>query len=155
MSKATILVESKVKGGGMMTARLASSYDRDVFALPGRIDDILSQGCNFLIRENVASPVGDLSDLVAKLGLGSSGIHLKDGFRDSVESCYSDLPENDLSDVVKLAMTVRKRRGIGMDELCALLGWSYSKVSRIVTSLECDGFLSVDLLQHCSPRMGK
>lgn len=155
MSKATILVESKVKGGGMMTARLASSYDRDVFALPGRIDDILSQGCNLLIRENVASSIGDLSDLVAKLGLGSSGIHLKDSFRDSVESCYSDLPENELSDVVKLAMTVRKRRGIGMDELCTLLGWSYSKVSRIVTSLECDGFLSVDLLQHCSPRMGK
>ena len=99
--------------------------------------------------------MGDLSDLVTKLGLGSSDIHLKDGFRNSVESYYSDLPEKDLADVMKLAMTIKKRRGIGMDDICTLLGWSYSKVSRIVTSLECDGFISVDLLQHCSPRMGK
>ena len=54
LSHATVLIESKLKGGGMMTARLAFSYDRDVFALPGRVDDIRSQGCNRMILEKIA-----------------------------------------------------------------------------------------------------
>ena len=82
---ATILVESKIRGGGMMTARLANSYDRDVFALPGRVDDPLSQGCNMLIRETIAAPVGNLSDLMEMLGLGAAGIALKADFKKEVE----------------------------------------------------------------------
>jgi hypothetical protein len=42
-----------------------------------------------------------------------------------------------------------------MDELCTKLDLDYSEVGRIVTMLECDGFISVDLLQHCSARMIK
>ena len=155
MSSATILVESKIKGGGMMTARLAYSYDREVYALPGRIDDPLSQGCNMLIRENIAAPIGDLSDLVERLGLGRAGEPLRTDFRSEVESCYSSLDEGTRKDLLKVAMTVKARRGIGIDELCSLLGWTFSKVSRIVNTLECDGLISVDLLQHCSPRVAK
>jgi DNA processing protein len=155
ISRATILVESKIKGGGMMTARLASSYERDVFALPGRIDDILSQGCNLLIKENIAEPIGDLTGLAVRLGLGKSGPVRKEDFAASVREKYRELPQEESGDLLKAAMTVKSRRGIAMDELCSRLGWSYSKVSRIVTTLECDGFVSVDLLQHCSPRMDK
>ncbi|MBQ8061175.1 MAG: DNA-processing protein DprA [Bacteroidales bacterium] len=153
--RATILVESKIKGGGMMTARLAGSYDRDVFALPGRVDDPLSQGCNLLIKENLASPVGDLSDLVSRLGLGDTQIRRKEDFRAAVTEQYSEMPDEEREDLLKAAMKIKGRRGIAVDELCAALGWSYSKVSRIVTTLECDGFISVDLLQHCSPRLDK
>ena len=153
--KATILVESKIKGGGMMTARLASSYDRDVFALPGRIDDQLSQGCNLLIRENVAEAVGDLTDLVSRLGLGSSVPFARENFRARVDAHYKELPEDERKDLTEAAMEIKSRRGISMDELCSRLGWSYSKVSRVVTTLECDGLVSVDLLQHCSARMEK
>ena len=155
ISGATILVESKVKGGGMMTARLASSYQRDVFALPGRIDDLLSQGCNLLIKENIAEPIGDLARLVIRLGLGKSGPVKKEDFAARVRERYRDLPQEESDEIMKAAMAIKSRRGIAMDELCSKLGWSYSKVSRIVTSLECDGFVSVDLLQHCSPRMDK
>ena len=155
MSSATILVESKIKGGGMMTARLANSYDRDVYALPGRIDDPLSQGCNMLIRENIAAPIGDLADLVERLGLGQSAMSLKADFKAEVERCYSDLDEDSRRDIIKVAMTVKARRGIGIDELCSLLGWTFSKVSRIVNTLECDGLIAVDLLQHCSPRVAR
>lgn len=153
--KATILVESKIKGGGMMTARLASSYDRDVFALPGRIDDQLSQGCNLLIRENVAEVVGDLTDLVSRLGLGSSVLLAQENFRARVDAHYKELPEDERKDLTEAAMEIKSRRGISMDELCSRLGWTYSKVSRVVTTLECDGLVSVDLLQHCSARMEK
>ena len=155
MSSATILVESKIKGGGMMTARLANSYDRDVYALPGRIDDPLSQGCNMLIRENIAAPIGDLADLVERLGLGQSAMSLKADFKEEVERCYSDLDEDSRRDIIKVAMTIKARRGIGIDELCSLLGWTFSKVSRIVNTLECDGLIAVDLLQHCSPRVAR
>ena len=155
MCSATILVESKIRGGGMMTARLAYSYDRDVFALPGRIDDPLSQGCNMLIRENIAAPIGNLADLVERLGLGKADISLKADFKAEVENHYSGLDEGSRRDILKIAMTVKSRRGIGMEELCELSGWTFSKVSRIVNTLECDGFISVDLLQHCSPRVAK
>ena len=47
LSDALILVESKIKGGGMMTSRLAFSYNREVYALPGRVDDICKK-CNYL-----------------------------------------------------------------------------------------------------------
>ena len=52
MSDATILVESAAKGGGLITAGIAQSYDRDVFAFPGRPSDPYSEGCNNLIRDN-------------------------------------------------------------------------------------------------------
>lgn len=50
---ATLVVESDIKGGSMITARLAGEYGRDVFAIPGRIDQSTSRGCNALIRDGV------------------------------------------------------------------------------------------------------
>lgn len=148
--RATILVESKIKGGGMMTARLAASYGRDVYALPGRIDDPVSQGCNLLIRENLAEQIGDLVELVSRLGLGKAGIRLKEDFRTEVEEYYKvRLEGTEYEDVLRLAMAVKGNRGISVDELCEKLKWTYSHVSRLVTTLECDGFITVDLLQHC------
>lgn len=149
--RATILVESRIRGGGMMTARLASSYGRDVYALPGRIDDPVSQGCNLLIRENVAGQIGDLAELLCGLGLGKAGVRQKADFKSAVEDYYRDKVScGECSDIVRVAMLVKGRRGVSVDELCSGLKWSYSRVSRIVTALECDGFITVDLLQHCA-----
>lgn len=154
--RATILVESKIRGGGMMTARLAASYGRDVYALPGRIDDPVSQGCNLLIRENVAEQIGDLGELISKLGLGKADMGLKEDFRTEVEAYYKDRASGtDYEDVVRVAMAVKAHRGISIDELCAKLKWTYSHVTHLATTLECDGFISVDLLQHCWPRTKK
>lgn len=154
--RATILVESKIRGGGMMTARLAASYGRDVYALPGRIDDPVSQGCNLLIRENVAEQIGDLGELISKLGLGKADMGLKEDFRTEVEAYYEDRASGtDYEDVVRVAMAVKAHRGISVDELCAKLKWTYSHVTHLAATLECDGFISVDLLQHCWPRTKK
>lgn len=54
MSDATIVVESALKGGSLITADIAGSYHRDCFAFPGRINDIYSAGCNELVRQNKA-----------------------------------------------------------------------------------------------------
>jgi len=50
LSEATIVIESAEKGGSLVTADIANSYNRDVFAVPGRISDIQSAGCNNLIK---------------------------------------------------------------------------------------------------------
>ena len=54
MADAVVVIESAMKGGSLITADLANSYSRDVFAYPGRVMDIYSQGCNYLIRTNRA-----------------------------------------------------------------------------------------------------
>ncbi len=60
----TMIVESAEKGGAMATARIASEYGRDVFALPGRIADPYSAGCNTLIARNVAALVTSPADII-------------------------------------------------------------------------------------------
>lgn len=63
-----IVAESARKGGAMVTARLASDYNREVFALPGRTSDKYSQGCNKLISGHVATLVSDASELIDAMG---------------------------------------------------------------------------------------
>lgn len=64
MSDATIVVESGVKGGSLITADLALGYNRESFAVPGRIGDTCSAGCNELIRKNKAALIQSAADLV-------------------------------------------------------------------------------------------
>lgn len=64
MSDATIIVESAQKGGALITAGLASGYSRDVFALPGRIEDLYSKGCNRLIANNQAALITSADDFI-------------------------------------------------------------------------------------------
>lgn len=63
MTDAVIVIESALKGGSLITADLANSYSRDVFAYPGRVNDLYSQGCNYLIRTNRAHLMESVSQL--------------------------------------------------------------------------------------------
>jgi DNA processing protein len=63
ISEATIVIESAKKGGSLITADIANSYNRDVFAVPGRSKDIFSQGCNDLIKQNKAALLTSVKDL--------------------------------------------------------------------------------------------
>jgi DNA processing protein len=67
LADATLVIESGKKGGSLITADIANSYNRDVFAVPGRPDDVLSKGCNFLIKTNRASLVENSADLLYQL----------------------------------------------------------------------------------------
>lgn len=68
MSDAVVVVESAEKGGSLITAGLAGSYNRDCFAFPGRAGDTSSRGCNLLIRENKASLLLSAEELVTDMG---------------------------------------------------------------------------------------
>ncbi|PCE66781.1 DNA-processing protein DprA [Sediminicola luteus] len=68
LSEATIVIESGAKGGSLVTADIAHSYDRDVFAVPGRPGDSQSLGCNSLIKAQKARILTTAADLVYHLG---------------------------------------------------------------------------------------
>lgn len=68
MADATIVVEASIKGGALITAEIANSYNRDVFTFPGRIGDEFSEGCNFLVRFNKAGLLTGYDDLATQLG---------------------------------------------------------------------------------------
>lgn len=68
MSEATIVIESGEKGGSLVTADIANSYNREVFAVPGRITDRQSVGCNNLIKTQQAQLLTGAADLVYMLG---------------------------------------------------------------------------------------
>ncbi len=64
MSEATVVIESAERGGSLVTADIANSYNRDVFAVPGRADDTFSLGCNNLIKQQKAHLLTSAADLV-------------------------------------------------------------------------------------------
>ena len=68
MADAVVLVESAAKGGGLITAEIAQSYDRNVFAFPGNVNAPFSQGCNNLIRDNGAALISNADDFVHAMG---------------------------------------------------------------------------------------
>ncbi len=67
LSEATVVIESAEKGGSLVTANIASDYNREVFAVPGRSVDTLSRGCNNLIKSQKAIMLTDAADLVYHL----------------------------------------------------------------------------------------
>ena len=159
LSDSVILVESAVKGGGMITSRLAFSYNRSVYALPGRGDDSRSQGCNHLIREGVAEIIDSLDGLNVQLGLcekgrGCGGIQgcCRIVRGDLTERYSRTLPEDKIAAMTAVLLKVRERRGIDFDGLCDATGLPYRSVAEVVALLENDGMISVDLLRRCSIR---
>lgn len=73
LSDATIVVESAVEGGALVTADIANSYNRDVLAVPGNVKSTYSQGCNMLIKQNKAALVESADDVEFILGWKSVG----------------------------------------------------------------------------------
>ena len=67
ISKASIIIESAEKGGSLVTADIANSYNKDVFALPGRATDVFSKGCNSLIKNNRATLLTSAEDIIKML----------------------------------------------------------------------------------------
>lgn len=151
----TVLIESKIKGGGMITARLAASYDRDLLVLPGRIDDPRSAGCNSLLREKIAEPITSPEAMIVALGLGQPGKLNQRGLGERARQAFEGvIPDDELAMMLDLAGIITKRRGVTLDELCAAAGLTYSKVSALTGLLESEGLIEIDLLQRCSSTNG-
>jgi DNA processing protein len=64
ISDAVIVIETGKKGGSLITAELGNNYNKDVFAIPGRVNDSKSEGCNYLIQNNKAALINSAEDLL-------------------------------------------------------------------------------------------
>ena len=145
LSRATVVIESKTKGGSLITAKYACDYNRDVFALPGRADDVRSAGCNSLIRQRMADIVTDPEDLVERLGLGKTARRRKAGLEALLGRKYGgDSP------LVRLGLFVKGHPGVPLEEIVRETGWTWPEVQERAAILETDGFLETDLLRRCT-----
>lgn len=95
ISDATILVESAEKGGGLITAHIAQDYNRSVFAFPGAVGAKYSEGCNNLIRDNVAGLITSADDFVRAMGWQTDKV-LRQARMEGIErNCFPDLSEEE------------------------------------------------------------
>ena len=139
-----------------MTSRLAFSYDRDVYALPGRVDDICSQGCNMLIRTKMAEPIVSAEALNDSLRLNSCGNQRKASHADILYGIYGNSHSDEIMGLLlRLTALIGKERGITLNEITFRTGLDYGKVSHLTGLLESEGLISIDILQRCSLEAGK
>ena len=151
LSDATILIESKSRGGGMTTARLAFSYSRDVFALPGRADDVRSQGCNRLIREKIAEPMISIEDMTESLGLNCRSGLRKVSVSEILDQQFGGrCPTGQIARMERIINIINREKGITIEEISVKTGMEYMEVSRITGFMEMEGLICVDLLQRCT-----
>ena len=129
---AIIVIESKRKGGAIITAEMANSYNRDVFALPGRIGDEMSEGCNLLIKSNKAAMIESAKDISYIMGW---------------EECQQE-PElqtklfHELtSDQKKIIEILEKNSKTSVDKLSILTSLPSSRVSAALLELEFEGLV--------------
>lgn len=131
MSDCTIVVETDSSGGSIITAYLAHSYGREVYALPGRHNDSESSGCNMLIRKNVAAILTSGKDLIEYLGWTdhTHGLHQLDLFPQLTED----------EDII--VQVLRSKGKSPIDELSISSGMTIGKLSSQLLELEFKGVI--------------
>ena len=128
-----VVVESALKGGAMITAELANSYDREVFAVPGKIGDLYSEGCNHLIRTNKANLVTSAVDIMYTMRWDIDTKVVAKQMR-----LFRDFSEEE-----KLIMDVFEDKNIvHLDDIIVGTELSPSKIASVLLSLEFDGVLT-------------
>lgn len=133
LADATIIVESGYKGGALITADLANSYNRDVFAFPGRINDNYSQGCNRLIKINKAALIEGVKDLEYIMGWDPPGKQ-----KEAVQKqLFRELSQEE----TKLVNILKNLGDLPIDSICLEAEMPVSKVSPILLNLEFSGMI--------------
>ena len=131
LSKATLVVEAGLKSGSLITANMASNYNREIFAVPGRIGDRYSQGCNDLINKMKAVLVSDASQILYYMGINI--VHKVVEQRIVFES--EDMPDN------LLVKIISEYQPIHINDIVHKSGWDMNRVANDIFELELDGFI--------------
>lgn len=131
VSDATIVIESKVGGGSLITADIANSYNRDVFAFPGRVDDVCSIGCNNLIKQNKAALIQSAADIVYIMGWEKTKVKNAP----QQKKLFLELS----NDEELLVNVLKEKETINIDDLCLVCKLPMSKVSGLLLTLEFSG----------------
>lgn len=128
MCDATIVVESKERGGSLITAELANDYSRDVFAFPGGVYDKNSEGCNQLIADNKAHILRSGAEFLEKMGWDAQG-------EGNQKRLFHELS----GDEQQLAGLLSDSKEMHIDVLALKTGWPVSRINVLLFQMEMNG----------------
>jgi len=134
ISDATVVVETNIKGGSMITGNLANAYNRDVFAVPGRTTDTKSSGCNHLIKYNKAILLTDADELLELMGWKEKS---KTKTKKQKELFIELTPEE--KQVVQL---LQAKETVSIDEINLSSGLSSSTIAAAILNLELQNIVA-------------
>ena len=134
ISDAVIVMETGIKGGSLITAELGNSYNKDVFAIPGRVNDSKSEGCNYLIKNNKASLINSADDFLEMMNWKPAE---KKAIKKQRE-LFIELTEDEKTVVAIL----QNQESIQIDELYFKSGLSSSATAAALLMLEMQGIVA-------------
>jgi DNA processing protein len=130
MADAVVVVESKKKGGSLITADMAVDYGRDVFAIPGRVDDICSAGCNDLIKRNKAQLIDCADDLIVAM-------QWQEESKEAIQTCFVEMMYDLTDNQQRLLQLLRETEdGLHINQLVMETQLAYSIVSSELVMME-------------------
>lgn len=127
----TVVVESDIDGGGLITARIAASYNREVAAYPGRVTDSKSSGCNELIRTNTAAMITCAEDLIELMNWKSNKPKAVQ------KQLFIELTEDER----KVVDILQQKESAHADELYHATGTTASQLAATLLQLEMQGII--------------
>jgi DNA processing protein len=133
ISDATIVIESKKDGGSLITADIANSYSRDVFAFPGKVGDATSEGCNNIIKQNKAALIQSAADIIYIMGWEEK----KQKNAPKQRQLFVELN----ADEEVLVNLLKEKNTVNVDDICLLAKMPMSKVSSLLLTLEFSGIV--------------
>jgi DNA processing protein len=133
ISEATVVVESGIKGGALITAGLAFDYNRDVFAVPGRVTDTYSKGCNELIKKQIAKVLTGADDIVRNLSWSLS--------EEKPKAVQKQLFVNLSPDEQKIFDFLSETPSEHLDIIALETGMPVSKASQLLMMMELNGIV--------------
>lgn len=128
MCDALVVVESKRGGGSLITATIANSYNKDIFAYPGKANDLLSEGCNGLIKSHRANLIESAADLLYMMNWNQE---VKKKKNSQIPLLLNFSPEEQL--IIK---AFENKKQLHVDEICYVTNFPISKTSTFLLQLE-------------------
>ena len=133
MTDATVVVESKIRGGSLITANLANDYNKDVFAFPGSVHMETSRGCNHLIASQKAHLIQNSDDFLRLIGWKKKNIESG--------SIQKQLFLEFTNQQKKILALIQQQSQIQLDVLSIKLALPISTLNQELFSLEMDGVI--------------
>lgn len=128
MCDALVVVESKRGGGSLITATIANSYNKDIFAFPGKANDVLSEGCNGLIKSHRANLIESAADLLYMMNWNEE---VKKKKTAQIPLLLNLSPEEQL-----IINAFESKNQLHVDEICYATNFTISKTSSFLLQLE-------------------
>lgn len=139
MSDACIVVESAAKGGSLITAELSQTYNRDVFAFPGPVYAVSSEGCNALIRDNKAALISNAYDFVKAMGWEDDAL-LSQKKATGIERDMFPALDADEQAIVNALQKINDKQ---VNQLAADTNLSINKTTSVLFNLEMKGVVKL------------